>query len=155
MDEILLKKANAYVLRLFKLRPRSCFEISMKLSTKGYDVDIANYLVEKYKRMGLLNDHAFAKMWMNGRLKKYGMYRVEQELKQKGITQDCIEEIKKSFLNEYDEDVVMKEIVEKRLKMYQRVDQSLQRLKLKKRMVDYLIRRGFKVENVMKVVKKI
>ncbi len=155
MDDLLLKKANAYVLRLFKLRPRSCFELTSKLLAKGYSEDIAKYLVNKYIANGFLNDDVFAKAWMNARLKKYGFYRVERELRQKGVDINCIENAKTLLLKEYDEVLIIEGMIEKRLKIYKRSNPSLQRLILKRRMMDYFVRRGFRIEHVMKVVNKL
>ena len=73
MDEDVLKKAKGYALRLFKLRPRSSYELAEKMRSKGYPEDIITRTREDSLAAGLLDDDIFARLWMQSRLKKYGL----------------------------------------------------------------------------------
>ncbi|MBF0386692.1 MAG: regulatory protein RecX, partial [Candidatus Omnitrophica bacterium] len=88
-DEI-KKKAKGYALRLFKLRPRSEFELGAKMRGKGYDEAVVALVTAEFKAQGYLDDVLFARLWLESRLKKYGLRRVARELAQNGIAKDTI-----------------------------------------------------------------
>ncbi len=149
MDADMLKKAKGYALRLFKLRPRSCVELAEKMRGKGYEDEVISRVRADFIAMGYLDDDAFAKAWMQSRLKKYGLRRVMRELSDKGIAKDKIESLKEAGREEYDEAAVVRGIVERRLRIYNNIEP----LKRKRRLMDYLLRRGFGLESVNKVLR--
>lgn len=151
MDEDVLKKAKGYALRLFKLRPRSCGELAGKMRDKGYPVHVIDRVTADHLASGMLNDDAFAKAWMQSRLKKYGFRRVTRELIDKGISKDTIAFLKQEQAQDYDEIAILGEIVQKRLRAYNNIEP----LKRKRRLMDYLIRRGFGLESINKVLRSI
>ena len=151
-DLEVVKKAKGYALRLLKLRPRSTAELSRKMAGKGYDQAVTQDVVSTLVHMGLMDDAAFAKAWLQYRLSKpMGFRRVERELIEKGIPRDVIrihwDEVRES----YDELEVVRMLAKKRARQYNNIDP----LKRKKRVMDYLARRGFQLDVIMKVIKDI
>ncbi len=145
------KKAKGYALRLLKLRPRSTFELRQKLNSKGYSA-AADELIEELTRLGFLNDEAFAKAWLQYRLNKpMGLRRVTRELADKGIVQDIVQNAWANVRENYDELDVVKTLAQKRVRKYTNIDP----LKRKKRVMDYLARRGFQLDIIMKVIKEL
>jgi regulatory protein len=149
-DDI-FKKARGYALRLFKFRPRSEAEFLAKLRDKGYAEDVRARLAAEFKRYEMLDDVAFAKAWMQGRLKKYGFSRVSRELLHKGIAKETIAELRAQLNPEADEEQVATEIAVRRSRQYRDLDP----LKRRKRLMEYLARRGFGSEIIVKVVKSL
>jgi len=147
--EELMKKAKGYALRLFKLRPRSEAELISKLRNKGYTAEISLKLTEELKALGYIDDVAFAKCWMQGRLKKYGYSRVARELGEKGISKDTMAALWESFKPEYDEESLVRSLAQRRIRLGTVVDP----LKRKKRIFDYLVRRGFSLASINKVIR--
>ena len=148
----MLKKAKGYALRLLKLRPRSKGELASKMAGKGYAQAVIIDVLDALTRTGFIDDAAFAKAWLQYRLNKpMGFRRVERELIEKGIPKDVIrghwDEVKES----YDELEVVRTLAAKRARQYNNVDP----LKRKKRVMDYLSRRGFQLDVIMKVIKEI
>ncbi|MBF0593892.1 MAG: regulatory protein RecX [Candidatus Omnitrophica bacterium] len=146
-----LKKAKGYALRLFKLRPRSEAELKAKLAVKGFTLDICSIIVDKFKVLGFIDDAAFARVWMQGRLKKYGFSRVARELAQKGIAKEIVTDLWESVRSDHDEVAVALAIVERRGRLYRGIEPR----KRKKRMMDYLARRGFSAGTINKVIREI
>ncbi len=151
-DTEVLKKAKGYALRLLKLRPRSRSELARKMAGKGYGEDVVADVLDGLTALGFLDDAAFAKAWLQYRLNKpMGFRRIERELVEKGIPRDAIrghwDEVKES----YDELEVVRALAKKRTRQYNNIDP----LKRRKRVMDYLARRGFQLDVIMKVIKEI
>lgn len=151
-DTDVLKKAKGYALRLLKLRPRSRAELGRKMAGKGYERPAIDDVLDELTRLGFIDDAAFAKAWLQYRLNKpMGFRRVERELIDKGIPKDMIrghwDEVKAS----YDELETVRTLARKRARQYNNVDP----LKRKKRVMDYLARRGFQLDIIMKVIREI
>jgi len=150
VDE-LYKKAKGYALRLFKFRPRSEAEFRAKLQERDYPAGFVNRLVDEFKEYGDIDDAAFARLWMQSRLKKYGFARVARELAVKGIEKEIVSRLGNELCVEIDERAVVQLIADRRLKLYRDLDQVKQR----KRLMDYLLRRGFSPVVVNGVLKRL
>jgi regulatory protein len=151
-DAEVVKKAKGYALRLLKLRPRSRGELSSKMSGKGYGQAIIIDVLDALTQMGFIDDAAFAKAWLQYRLNRpMGFRRVERELIEKGITKDVIRGHWAEVKANYDELEVVRALAKKRVRQYNNIDP----LKRKKRVMDYLARRGFQLDVIMKVIKEI
>jgi len=151
-DTEVLKKAKGYALRLLKLRPRSRGELSSKMAGKGYDKPVIINVLDALTQMGFIDDAAFAKAWLQYRLNRpMGFRRVERELIEKGIPKDVIRGHWAEVKANYDELEVVRTLAKKRARQYNNIDP----LKRKKRVMDYLARRGFQLDVIMKVIKEI
>jgi regulatory protein len=105
-------------------------------------------LIEKLKKRNLLNDLEFARVWIESRSKKLGINRIKQELYQKGIDRETIEEV----ISEKGEAIGSKEIVEKALEKKVNTWKNLDSNKFRKKAFDYLMRKGFEYETIKAVV---
>ncbi len=101
----------------------------------------------------MLNDLEFARSWVESRKKKKGKRLIKQELIQKGINKEIIEEIlnNSNHLNRVDEQKVAENLIEKKMKIWK----NLSSLEFKKKAYDFLMRRGFDWEIVKCVVENI
>lgn len=132
-------------------------QLSFKRKTKdqGEITDlIAQALIEKLKKKGLLNDLEFAKAWTASRRRsgKKGINLIKSELFQKGIDKEIIEQV----LSEHEggsEENLAKQALEKKMKVWK----NLPQLEFKQKALQFLMRRGFNydiakevVENIMK-----
>lgn len=153
MDDEVLKKARDYVLRLFKLRPRSTGELKEKLRLKGYPGEVIGKIVSDCAAQGLLDDEAFTKAWLQSRLKKYGLRRVSRELSEKGIPKELFESVWENTREDYDEEALVRQIAQRRMSSREQKDVPL--LKRKRRVMDYLVRRGFNIGVINKVIRQL
>ena len=86
-------KAKQYCLRLLKSRQRSEYEFNNYLRQKGFDKELAKEVILCFIENGLVNDTAFAKAWIESRMKHpVGEARLKLELVRKGIGKKIIEE---------------------------------------------------------------
>lgn len=83
--------ALAYVAR----RMRSRWELEDYFRRKGYDSELAEQLLEKLARLGLVQDREFAEAWVRNRraLKPVSRRRLLQELRQKHVAAEVIDEV--------------------------------------------------------------
>jgi len=72
------------------LRPCSTGELKDKFKLKGYPPEVADKVMADLAACGMLDDAAFARAWMQSRLKKYGFRRVARELADKGIAKELV-----------------------------------------------------------------
>lgn len=74
-------------------------EIRLHLSKKGYLPAVIDYVVEKLREYGFINDEAYAEAYTESASKKKGGRLIRMELKNKGLSEEAIE----NALSELDE----------------------------------------------------
>jgi regulatory protein len=147
-----MASARVVALRCLKVRPRSVEEIREKLKAKEFSQEEITATIEYLFELRLLDDRAFTRSWIQYRLARpFGFRRIYLELKDKGVAKEIIEEAIAQVKEEYGEEDTVLELAERRWKRLDGVDPQ----KRKKRVFDFLIRRGFSVDAVMKVFKKL
>jgi len=140
-----IKEARDYAFLLLSYRSRSCQELRERLLKKGYEKEIAQEVVEELKSLHYLDDLAFAREWVEMRLReKRGKILIRQELLKKGIDKEVIEDsIAEGFGKIVSsEDQLAWQAIEKRIPRYHKLEKA----KAYRRIKDFLIRRGFSIE---------
>lgn len=144
-----LEKAKNYCFLLLKFRLRSEHELLERLKNKKFDQETSEKAVSFLKEKGFIDDKAFAKIWIQSRLKKpLGLRRLTQELRVKGINKEIIENQIENIKHNYSEEEVIGEIVKKKLSKTKNIDPQ----KAKERIYGYLLRRGFSPDVVIDVL---
>lgn len=145
------QKARDSVLRLFRYRPRSEKEIIEKLEKKAFSKAVIQETVEYFKKLEMIDDRLFARGWIRGRLNKpLGMRRIEQELKEKGIEKEIIEQ-ERQGVSDYDEIETVRSLARRRMARYKNIDQ----IKARQRLYGYLARRGFSSAAIAKALREL
>ena len=146
------KSAKAAAMRFLKIRPRSIGELKEKLVGKGFSLTDIQITLFDLMASGSLDDRAFTKSWINYRLARpFGFRRIIQELKDKGIDQEIIDQALIEIKGSYSAENVALELAQRRWQRLPDIDP----LKKKKRVLDFLLRRGFEADIAMKVLKKL
>ncbi|MBF0503737.1 MAG: regulatory protein RecX [Candidatus Omnitrophica bacterium] len=139
-------------LRFLKIRPQSIAELREKLKLKGFSMTDIETAVLELTASGLLDDRAFTKSWINYRLARpFGFRRIIQELKSKGIDPLTIEQAVAEIKDSYNADKTALELARRRWQRLPAIDP----LKKKKRVLDFLLRRGFEADVAIRVIKKL
>jgi regulatory protein len=88
--------------RFLAYRPRSTAEVRRNLFEKGMPDAVIDQAVERLEQMGYLDDHAFAKFWMENRqnFKPLSQRALRYELRQKGVSDDIIDGVLGSLEDE-------------------------------------------------------
>lgn len=121
-------------------RARSRSELSDKLAQRGVPDEIATDLLDRFTEVGLIDDAAFARMWVEGRQRSRGLAprALETELRRKGVS----DEVAREALAELDTDGVTeaaRALVRKKLRSLRAVDQTT----ATRRLVGMLARKGY------------
>ena len=146
------KRAKTLAFRFLKIRNRSEKEIQIQLSKKRISSETIDRTIQYLKNLELINDRQFARDWIQMRLQKpLGLRRIFFELKQKGISNEIWEEESKAVPRKESEEKIVEALARRRLERYKNLDEP----KRKRRIFEYLVRRGFEVEVITKVVENL
>ncbi len=147
MDEF--KRAKTLAFQFLKIRNRSEKEILAQLSKKKISSQTLDQTIQYLKNLRLINDRQFARDWIAMRLQKpLGRRRIFFELKQKGISDEILEEEITAVPRQESEEQIVETLARRRLERYKSLDES----KRKRRVFEYLARRGFEIDTITKVV---
>lgn len=104
-------------LRLLEFRSHSERELADKLRIKGASDEHIELTLDFCRRYGFVNDASYAERKANDliNLKKYGIRRIRNELKMKGISDEIIEDVLSALDTEKETENLIN-LVEKRLK---------------------------------------
>ncbi len=145
------KRAKTKVLNYLNYRARSIKEIREKLREKEIPADIIDEVIEDFTRVGLLDDENFAASFVRSRMVKKQVSKryLLMELKDKGIPEEKAQLIIDDNYGEQSEYQVAHQLLRKKLGK-----KNLSDSKIKKRVTDFLHRRGFDWELIWEVVKQ-
>lgn len=153
--EKIIKKAEFQktldkLLRFATLRPRSEKEINDWLRKHKVHKSIHKELFNRLKRLELQDDGKFAKWWVDQRIQFKFKSRREliYELRSKGIDKNTIEDVLADA--EIDEEKAAKKLLEKKKYRWEK----LPRLEARKKMSEFLGRKGFGWDTIRKVTNK-
>jgi regulatory protein len=150
-DEEALRKARADALRLLRFRPRSVKEMAQRLKQKGHRGIMIARAIDELEVKGLLNDKTFAKLWIGDRisLKPSGKSLIVRELRAKGLDEKTIDGAFASHEGLFDEIELAGSLVRRKIAKLKELDPE----RAKKRISDFLSRRGFSSNTIWKVIK--
>lgn len=131
-------------------RARSRSELADKLADKDVPVELANRLLDRFTDVGLIDDAAFARMWVEGRQRGKGLAprALAQELRRKGIDDDTAREALDEVTAE-DQDTAARRLVRRKL----RTARNLEPAVATRRLVAMLGRKGYAPGLAYRVVK--
>lgn len=144
------ERARAYLIKLFKHRPRSRYEVLTRLRQKGFSQEIVESVLEQAVRTGIVDDAKFAQLWVEDRLARRPRSRrlLERELRAKGIAPEHIQRaIARAGL---DEETLVRQLIAERLPRLHSLDEQT-RLR---RLAGFLRRRGFSEQTIRRVLKE-
>ena len=148
----MLSQCRAAALGLLKIRPRSIKELEAKLKDKEFAASEIAEAVEYCRQSRLLDDRAFTVAWVQYRLARpFGFQRIIRELKEKGVEESIIAEAVGRAKEGFCEQEAACALARRRAGRLSGIDP----VKRKKRVLDFLIRRGFPMEAAYKAIKNI
>lgn len=94
-----VERAYEHALNFLSYRPRSEAEVRRNLRKKETGDKVIEAVIERLTRAGLLNDHEFARYWIENRLtfNPRGVRALRHELRQKGLSDAVIAEALAGF----------------------------------------------------------
>ena len=149
--------AKQKTLRFLSIRPRSKKEIRDYLLRKEYSTEIADRVVARLESLKLLDDEAFARMVCRDMLarKPVGEKLLRQSLFKKGVPKVLIDTIAAEFFTAESDLLMAVKAAERQLERVERTSKRLDDIHVKKKILDYLVRRGFDFDTAMNATKKL
>lgn len=157
-EEKIKQQTRNIVLRQLAAAPKTRHQLAEKLASKEIPADIIETVLDRFEEVQLIDDAAFAEMWVRSRHRSRGLARtaIQRELSQKGVERGAAEEALEQISDEDEWDAAV-ELVEKKTRRVQIPETSSQedrakRDKLVRRLVGMLARRGYKPSLAFSVV---
>ena len=144
------RKAKEKSFRLLSVRARSRKELVDRLKMAKFSQPVIDSVLEDLEKLNLINDSDFAKIYARSRMvtRPAGEFLLRQELKQKGVSEKDVESGVEEAYREKSEQTLARELAVKRKKRLASVEET----KAKKRMSDFLLRRGFSWDIVKDII---
>lgn len=136
------------LLRFATIRPKSRREVEMWFRKHKVHTSLHEKLINKLTKLELLDDHKFAKWWVEQRnnFRPRGKRALTAELFQKGIEKEIINEVLDEA--EIDEAKIAKELLSKNEYKWRRFDDK----KAKQKKSAFLARKGFGWDIIREII---
>lgn len=137
-----MDKAYNSALNYLAARPRSSREVRDRLRRKEYPTDHIEVAIEKLQRLGLVNDEAFARFWVENRQlsRPKGARAIQAELQQKGVDREIISSVLDDMTNVDDEQIRALTLARTVIRRYEK---EADKWTFTRKMSAFLQRRGF------------
>ncbi|HOT95845.1 MAG TPA: RecX family transcriptional regulator [bacterium] len=144
------RRAKEKALRLLAVRSRSRKELTDRLKQALFSPAAVESALAEMERLGFLDDADFARMWGRNRTatRPTGAFMLRQELRQKGLNDAEIEQGLQAAFQDQSEAEVARALAVRRKKNLGAIPPE----KAKKRLQDFLLRRGFGWEVVSALI---
>jgi len=154
MDE-LFEKYYLKAVHFLKFRPRSVKEVRDQLKKKNAPGAMIERIITTLQEQKFLNDKDFAAWWIESRarFRPKGRRIVELELKQKGISQEIIDEVmaEETADDIPDEEEQLRRLIEQRLSKYK----HLEKFEIYQKLGAFLARRGYTWEQIKRSIDEV
>ena len=139
----------AAAMRLLSYRPRSETELRQRLARRGAPADLVDGAISRLRELGLVDDAAFARAWVEGRSRLSPRSRrlLRRELQAKGIDGEAAHE---ALGRLDDEDAALRAAERRADAMW-----GLPYPEFRRRLGDFLRRRGFDSATVRHTVERL
>jgi regulatory protein len=140
-------KAYNNALRYAVIRNHSVWEMEHYLKRKNVGENKSDIIISRLTKLGLLDDRNFARNWVENRrlLKTISKRRLEQELRQKHLSNEIIKEaLGEDEAKEID---VLKLLIEKKRQQSSYQDKT--------KLMGYLARQGFSYDDIKRALSEV
>ena len=145
--EILEKRAKLRALHLLERMDRTEAELRSKLKLDMYPEDIIEIAMKYVASFGYIGDDGYARRFVSGKQGTKSKKEIMVMLQQKGISKEAAKNALDECYEEMTEIGAIQRLVEKK-----HFDKDSASDKEKKKMFDYLLRRGFSYEDIRQVI---
>lgn len=140
---------KSYFLKLLGNRDHARRELQTKAVRKDYPLEVIENVLDELQENDFIDDAGFAEKFAadKNKLNNWGPAKIRQHLQKKGIDRDVISSsIEKAFENQNYREIFLN-LVLKRKRHFLREEDPFKR---KKKIFDYLCRKGYRPENIYK-----
>jgi regulatory protein len=154
MERTPYERTMERALRLLSYKPRSIAEMRSRLLEKDWaDEETVNQVIARLEELGYLNDEQFATSYASTRLnvKPLGRTRLRRDLQRKKLSAETVENALDEAFHAHSEEELIERAIDKRL----RTKGTPKTREETKKLFDYLIRRGFSYDLVLRKVRQV
>ena len=145
--EVLVKRAKLRAMHILERADRTEEELRTKLRQDLYPEEIVTIAIQYVKSFGYVGDERYACNFAHSKARTKSKCEVKMLLQQKGISQEFIENALENCYEELDEKDTIQRLLEKKRFCLETASD-----KEKKRMYDYLLRKGFRYDDIRQVI---
>ncbi len=129
---------------------RSRHELAERLARRNVPDEVAGRLLDRFEEVGLVDDEAFARSWVDSRQRTRGLARraLAQELRRKGVADETARDVL-AEVDPGDEEQAARALVRKKLRGLRGVDDTV----AARRLAGMLARKGYSAGLAYAVVK--
>jgi len=152
MTKTLYEKTFERAINLLSYKPRSRAEMRARLMEKDWaEEGVVEQALARLEELGYLNDEEFATNFANSRLtaKPVGRTRLRRDLQRKKLSSETIESALDGAFEQQSEE----ELIERAISKHVRLKGAPATHEEAKKLFDYLIRRGFSYDLVIRKVR--
>ena len=119
---------------------RSRQELADRLARRNVPDEVAGRLLDRFEEVGLVDDEAFARSWVDSRRRTRGLARraLAQELRRKGVADETARDVL-ADVDQADEEQTARQLVRKKLRGLRGVDDTA----AARRLAGLLARKGY------------
>ncbi len=147
-------EARELALNYLSYKPRTTSEVQRRLEREDYRPAVVEEVIAYLEEHEYLNDRTYARLFAEERFagRGYGPYRVQQDLRKRGISQDTIDW---AIGEVFDPESVRGEARRQAEKRWPKLAYEDDPRKRAKKLYDFLARRGYPFEVVKDVVDRV
>ncbi len=150
LDKDQFAAARRVALTYLARRARTVAEVRKKLLESGFSEPATTSALHRIQELGYLDDEDYARRYAAARLgRRYGPHRVLQELRRRGVPPEVAQEAVAGASRDEDVFDQVRSLAESR---YQRLAGENDVRKRKKKVFDFLLRRGYGSEIAWRVI---
>ena len=131
------------------MAPRTRAQLAEKMAAKDVPEQVATEVLDRFEEVGLVDDAAFAAMFVTARQGNRGRRALAQELRRKGVDDDTARDALES-VDDATEEAAARALLRRPLAATRGMD----RAKRQRRLAGVLARRGYSPSLVMRLVRE-
>lgn len=149
IDEDNYIKCKSTALRSIEKAYKTQKQLFDKLTEKGYNDKAIRRTIEFLKQYKFIDDEKFVVMYINDKLNSHGKNKIKYELLKRGIDETLLSENLNNADKGIEENAALR-LAEKKYKLLTKSESDFK--KIYKKMGDYLVRKGYNLDIVQKVL---
>jgi len=145
------QEIKSYFYRILSRRDHSRTELFRKGRQKGYSDEALEIALDELEQLDLIDDAAFARQFAESkrRINRWGPEKIRAALREKGVPDTDAETAAHTAFDEVDLDKTLEHLVLKRKARFLRESDPMKR---RKKVYDYLVRKGYRPNSVMQCI---
>jgi regulatory protein len=148
-----LQKARLLAMKYLGQAARSTGQVRQRLEKASFSEAAIAQVLGEFAQKHWLDDEAFARRWVEGRLGKRAMgpQRLAQELVRRGLAPETAERVLAEFAGTLDDPEEMVALLRRQQGRYAGLEEE----RARRRMLDFLRRRGYAEEGAQRAVDQV